>query len=200
MNSREWVVQFPDLTEVLYAEGLRNIKDYKTEFVFYLAARKESYNALDLGFKHVAAMNNWWPSHGGEVRQMSLYWLRNPNKVKPQISAPKSWGARLASYYKNTPCEKHLLQTAASGCGFKIGQVPLKASLYNRFFTLMRLPLVLSEVRRKWLTDHNYRHLDTGSMAQYWINGWDPKVYSGIELEYAHFGITQAQWRKEANF
>ena len=195
---KESVIQFPDLTEVLYESGLREPALYKTEFVFYLAACTRSPLAVNNGFTLVSSMNNWWPSHGGEERQMNLYWLRNPNKTEPQVSKPLRWGDRWVNSYKGTSCEKHLSQTAASGCGFKIGQLPFKAELYNRFFTLMRLPLVLSTTRQKWLIDHHYKPLDTGSMAQYWINGWDPKEHS-FETEYEHFKITRADWKVEGS-
>ena len=187
------VIQYPDLTEItaIYSpthspKGFRENKEAlattTTEFLFYLGSPShypESPKAL--GLKPVAAMNNWWPSHHDGARKLVLYWAKNPNfKPKVQVlSARNNW----CGY-------PHM---AASGCGLKIGEPPMRARLFNRYFTLMRMPVQVNRIQEKWLSLHNYKHLDTGQQATYYINGWDPATYSK-DVEFKHFKLDEGHY------
>lgn len=186
-------IQFPDLAELdsLYETTNADIDAIKTEFIFYLKSPIRSADPLKLGFKAVSRMNNWWPSHNGESRGLTLYWMRAPqSQGEPQAAERRRWGHYYESKSKYKLIEQHL---ASSGCGLKIGEPPLKVSLFNRFFTLMRMPVTVTPLQKRWLTRYNYRHLDTGKLATYWINGWKPEEYSH-EKEYAHFKTTKEEW------
>lgn len=194
--------QYPDLTELKYASARteKHIEETKTEFIFHLSAPhnydlRKSY-ILDAGFQEVSCMNNWWPSHRGEKRTLTLFWMRAPNGlVEPQPCKRKAW----LNYRSANEHYFHGQHLAWSGCGFKIGVPPLgefATTRFHRFFTLMRMPVIVKPLNLKWLKKHNYRHLDTGFMASYWINGWKPKEYD-IKKEYEYFGTTKEQWALE---
>lgn len=188
-------VQFPDLTEfnTPYEIDKETVKKVKTEFAFYLSSldsgRKHIAILKPLGFTSVSVMNNWWPTHYGEERPLTLYWKRcNDGTGKSPVCRRRIWwGMAIAEYEQ---IRQHL---AGSGCGLKIGEPPLKAELFHKFFTLMRLPVVVSPPQKKWLLTHNYRHLETGKLASYWINGWKPGEYC-IEKEYEYFKTSQKDW------
>lgn len=189
--------QYPDLTEIGCYEVLHTNfqKEIDTEFVFYLRAIGSAGYATpeNYGFKLVSSMNNWWPSHYGEERRLDLFWMKLPEK--PDFSAREvyrvkwSYGRACNTNYLKAH-EKHM---AKSGCGLKIGEPPFKATLFHRFFTLMRLPVELKPSQTKWLKLHNYRFLDSGKEAQYWVNGWPPEEYS-MEKEYEFFKTSKAEW------
>lgn len=190
MREREPIyapVQFPDLTELMWGPyGRYTVPTFKTEFSFYIEApghTAEVHNNLTQAeFQPVSCMNNWWPSHCSRARKLVLWWRKHNKRAKPQPTTRAKWCTTLS----------HM---AGSGCGFKIGELPLKANLFHRFFTLMRMPVEVSEDQQAWLKKHNFRHLDTGSLASYYVNGWDPTKYN-LEAEFAYFGITE-QWWKE---
>lgn len=191
--------QFQDLTEVLYTPNKYcpiDVKKMNTEFVFYLAAPGAELGAVTQhGLKHVSSMNNWWPSHHGETRTLRLYWLKQdkPNLEKPP--ARKMW------YHSRTGCEYYNPITedmAASGCGFKLGTTLKKKTLkptgFYKFFTLLRLPLAeLKPLEQKWMDLNHFRFLDKGKLAQYWVNGWEPREYSALK-EYEFFHTSQKEW------
>ena len=192
------IVQFPDLTEFPCSSELARVNSVQTEFAFYLGALvDESYNGIKdatrFGFTAISRMNNWWPTHNGENRALTLYWKRCHDRSGGplEVVVMRMQWPRSRDFKRDfKSITKHL---AASGCGFKIGEPPLKAELFHRFFTLMRMPVKVSPIRVKWLTAHNYRLIDTGKLASYWVNGWDPKTYS-IENEYRYFKTSQAEW------
>lgn len=189
------VTQFPDLTEIKYTSVVtqEDIREVKTEFMFFLKAPHSSgIPAEGLGLKPVSMMNNWWPSHNGENRALTLYWARVPHSEGiPQLAERKRWEYSSTEAYADI--EQHL---AASGCGLKIGEPPLEVALFHRFFTLMRMPVEVKLIQKRWLTKHNYRLLDTGKLASYWVNGWSPEEYSHAK-EYAYFGTSQKEWREK---
>lgn len=184
----ERIIQFPDLTEVdgvcsLEAEEAESID---TEFAFGTSVNTHDSIAdlnipiASMGFRALSSMNNWWFSHSGETRIVTLWWKRmcaREDSVQ-QISERTSWSED-NHFTENKP---YIPLTQASGCGFLLGEPPLRSEIYHRFFSLLRLPLQMSTLRTKWLSYHNYRHLDTGKYAQYWINGWSPERYS-FDLE-----------------
>jgi len=185
------VIQYPDLTEVLHPS---NYSRSETEFIFYLQAPLSNtpYTLKGKGFTPVASMNNWWPTHAGEERRLTLWWLKVPTNAGNEVKAGRNrWGYSSAKD-KYSQIEKHL---AKSGCGLKIGEPPLLSKYFHKFFTLMRMPLDIKPIQQKWLTRHNYRHIDTGAMASYWVNGWEPNKYS-IELEYEFFKTNQQEWKE----
>lgn len=185
------VVQYSDLTEIKHLGHPSRIVEHRgylstitTEFFFYLLAPGSfPESAKALGLRPVAAMNNWWPSHCTQARKLVLYWGRNPQYVRgkePPLPKRLAW------------CDMRYL--AASGCGFKIGEPPMRTKLFDRYFTLMRMPRIVLKTQEKWLAKHNYKHLDTGDMASYYINGWDPDTYNK-DLEFKHFGLTEDEWK-----
>lgn len=189
--------QFPDLTEITYFYGgydsvllhqqLQEIKLIPTEFMFYLGSPSHFPDSPpQVGLKPVAAMNNWWPSHHNSARKLVLYWARNPNYNPDTSVLPtrKVW------------CEYANL--AASGCGLKIGVPPMRTKLFNRYFTLFRMPVKVSRVQEKWLTLHNYTHLDTGKLASYYVNGWNPETYDK-NVEFAHFKLNEQEYIKNGD-
>lgn len=188
------VPQFQDLTE---GTGLgchenpqlkKQLKELKTEFVFGVSAVGQSGEYLkQYGFKHLATMNNWWPTHAGENRRMDFYWLKQEDAPNlPKVPERKTWGYN--SQYKSLS-----EQLASGGCGFKLGEAPICMKEHYRYFTLMRLPVKVSPLRQVLLAKMNYKLIDTGKLASYWLNGWNPEKYT-YENEYKFFGITQKLW------
>lgn len=204
-------VQFPDLTEIEYMNDSycgygpspENVKAIKTEFIFFVKALGTSENAIALGLKPVSCMNNWYNAHRCEWRKMTLYWMRNPNFVdEPQTPTRTNWGINRGHYdeYKWHPYvldRTKLTQDsflAASGCGFALGEPPFVKKCFYQFHTLMRMPVEVKPIEKRWLLKHNYRLLDTGKLASYWVNGWLPEEYTK-EKECAYFKVN-ADWSK----
>lgn len=199
--SRLLMVQYPDLTEIArlwdYDEGyITSLKDITTEFVFYIGppGHKEE-QVRDIGLAPISAMNNWWPSHCNGARKLTLYWAKNPywNPYHPVLPWRNRWchsnDPRTNDHYSIT---KNL---AGGGCGFKIGEPPFRVSLFNQFFTLMRMPVQPSKANEQRLLAHNYKHVATGAHASYYVNGWSPETYDK-DAEFAHFNITEEWWKK----
>ena len=203
------VAHYPDLTEV-EGKGLflpessqpnPEVNRIKTEFVFYLAAGAmwDEGVFISCGFVPIARMNNWWPSHRGEIRPLTLWWKRNKNFERHPRPQRRIWmdepfffkdrQGRGLEYY-------HHLTTASSGCGFKIGELPFRKNQFYRFFTLYRIPLNSPPEVLETLKTHNYKHVDTGTEAEYWVNGWDPATYD-IHKEFAFFNTSKQQWGAE---
>jgi hypothetical protein len=186
------IVQFPDLTEW---SGLGENHDpvhIRTEFAFGVAAPGSSTDKLTAaGFQHVSSMNNWWPTHKGQDRELKLYWKKFDDKgIVPELEFTLKkwciWKAVEDAEVKadSTYCVKKDL--AASGCGFKIAQPPLKRISFYRFFSLLRMPLQPMKVQVKWLGANHFRLLDTGTQASFWCNGWKPKEWD-IKMEREFF-------------
>lgn len=210
MNYYPPIVQFPDLAEVQfmresYCGSSGMTKEYldaiKTEFIFFVKANGVSPTAEEWGLKPVSCMNNWYTAHRTEARRMTLYWMRNPNYTEePQTPTRISWGINRPYDDKYIPYvldRTKLTQDsflAASGCGFAIGEPPFVPRLFHRFHTLMRIPVEVKPIEKRWLVKHNYRLLDTGKLASYWVNGWTPKEYT-YEKECAYFKV-HADWSK----
>jgi hypothetical protein len=190
--------QFQDLTEGTQIGEYRNtlkesLKNLKTEFIFGVAAPGQDASYLkDFGFKHLSTMNNWFYSHSGQTRPLSFYWLKREGaKNLDEAPTRKVW------------CGGEVLPTingalSYGGCGFKLGVAPLSRKLHYQAFTLLRLPIEVSRVQAKLLKKLHYRHIDTGKLASYWINGWDPKEYSSAR-EYKFFG-TKSTWGMNEGF
>jgi hypothetical protein len=188
------IPQFQDLTEWYGVSDGYNVQEslkaIKTEFTFAVAAPSQNIGYLiKEGFNHLSSMNNWWPSHCGQNRELKFLWLKKEgilNLAKAPLRS--SWG------FGDERKEKYLSdQLAKGGCGFKLAIPPIASKDHYRYFTLMRLPVRVSSLRQKLLAKLNYRLIDTGKLASYWVNGWEPKVYSH-EMEYKFFGITQSIW------
>jgi hypothetical protein len=191
--------QFPDLTEFpsIYSIEREKIGACKTEFAFVLIAHASKNTLADvrvLGFNPVSCMNNWWPTHRGETRLLTLCWGRVPGGALADLDKVKRkhWG--YCGGYQKDPTIEPLL--AGSGCGLKIGEIPLTKKSYNRFFTLMRLPVEITPLQERWLKKYHYRFLDKGSIASYWVNGWPVEEWTA-EKEYAYFKTTKAEWAME---
>jgi len=187
------IVQFPDLTEIETISCNAISKSHiKTEFAFGVAAPNQDTTLLkDLGFKHLASMMNWWPSHWGHKRELKFFWLRLEER-EPQLPGRLRWCHEPSADPKtgNFYITKDL---AASGCGFKLGTPPLQRASYFRFFTLLRMPVKPGKIQQKWLGLNFFRHIDTGAQASYWVNGWEPGQWS-MKEELARFkGYTDEQ-------
>lgn len=209
------VAQFPDLTEILFTnESWRTIcvnedtlKDIKTEFIFHVHAVSEAPSLVEVGFKPVSCMNNWFSAHRKEWRRMTLYWKRNPLfEGEKQEATRVCWGVndrqlrnaditpyayRVPDYARLPGYQGDSEYLAGSGCGFNLGELPFVEHSFHRFFTLMRMPVRVKLGDKKWLVERGYRLLDRGKFASYWINGWDPKEYS-VEKERNYFGVNKS--------
>lgn len=173
----ELFVQYPDLTEC-YNIGYEpvDVESIGTEFAFGVAAPGQRISILkEMGFEHVSSMNNWWPTHKGQDRELKLMWRKlegrpnNPAKVKRL-----RWG-----YGDSKDVFQYISKDLAyGGCGFKIAQPPLKRASFYRFFTLLRMPLQPTKVHHSWLKMNHFRLLDTGTLATFWCNGWDPNEWN----------------------
>lgn len=200
------VTQFPDLTEILFmAESWKvatpteeDMKKIKTEFIFYVAALKLSPSAVELGFKPVSCMNNWFSAHRRQQRRMTLYWMRNPHSdEEPQPAYRIAWGGGYYAEGKLPPKPYIVDRTkglseysflAASGCGFNIGEPPFDKGTCYQFPTLMRMPVEVLRPEAQELVKHGYRLLDTGKLASYWVNGWKPEKYDFVK-ECKYFNV-----------
>lgn len=189
------VVQFPDVTEYYYQYDMspKASEAVKTEFAFNLGAfRNHSAEAEDIGLKPVSTMMNWWPTHAGEIRPLTLFWGRAiyDNGI-PQPTNRTYW-----RFARQDPVwNKIVFDLAASGCGLKIAEPPLKKEKFHRFFTLLRMPLKLAPIQVKWMAKYNFRLIDTGRLATFWVNGWDPKTYNENE-EFKYFSTTKNEWNR----
>jgi len=199
MTHPEIYVQFPDLSEVhvgsLYSDiassifltdNLLTTSYLKTEFCFAVSAPGASERSIEIlkkiGFKNLSSMKNWWPSHVLEKERTLRFWWKKTGIKEPCLgSMRKIW----KSYSYNDEHKFHFEHMAYTGCGFKIGELPLRAVRFHQYFTLMRLPLQLVGFQRKWLERYHFRHIDTGISSQYWINGWNPEEYTEtMEMSY----------------
>ncbi len=202
-------VQYPDLTEVNPYEMVkndvypRNPAVICTEFAFAIAApgtSKESLEELNkIGFEHKTNMLNWYWSHvhdgvpkspwdNNEKRVLGFWWLKNrKDGIAPHVASKRQgWMSddnKIPCNISGTHKTYHLTQT---GCGMKLGGLPLKRREFSKFFTLLRLPLNdISRMQMMWLKQNNFQHVDTGNLAQYWVNGWNPEIHTPImEMNY----------------
>jgi hypothetical protein len=159
-----------------YAEGLTGIP---TEFAFGTSRDNMPEVMAKAGFKHIRTMINWWPSHAYEKAPMNMFWWKNPNPTRPQEITdvkPHSWMWKYSDDYPNFGVD----DTQGTGCGVKIGHLPLRAYQWYHYFTLMRLPLTknLTEVQKTWLKYRSFKFLDEGSISSYWVNGFEPEKYT----------------------
>ena len=187
----ELIPQFQDLTEVrsIGYEKDREIDSIQTEFSFIVAAPGQCIKYhVARDFQHISSMNNWWPSHSGQNRELKFLWKRNKNGNNLEREPERVHWDFCDTRYKQLSA-----QLAAGGCGFKLAVPPISFKEHYRYFTLMRMPVVVSPFRQKFLEKLNYHLIDTGKLASYWINGWKPEVYSHA-MEYKFFGITNDIW------
>jgi hypothetical protein len=140
------------------------------------------------GFTKLACMNNWWPSHYYDMRQLSFWWKVNETpkpiekiKVNPRfyMNGHYEAGGEGQSEYKYPKglCEG----VRASGCGFKVSEPPLIKDRFIRYFTLLRLPLAITPAKKRTLTMWNFKHIATGKLAQFWLNGFAPETYTKLD-------------------
>ena len=195
-------VQSPDLTECLSSYNFDHLdmsdefiqQTIKTEFIFVTTALTSYSNSAacsrgkrlrELGFRAISSMNNWYPSHSGEERQITLWWKRvhtGKDVVAQRCDKYTPYpyiGANTAAY--------HQPRITQGGCGFKFGTLPLRQGQYWRYHTLLRLPLTLSRLRLHWLETYNFKQIDTGTFASFWANGWDPKTYDFDKVEWPYW-------------
>jgi len=59
----------------------------------------------------------------------------------------------------------------------------------------MRLPVEITSLQKRWLNMYNFRHLDTGKLASYYVNGWKPEEYTSTK-EFEYFKTTQKEWKE----
>jgi hypothetical protein len=118
---------------------------------------------------------------------MRLWWAKNPKPVEPCDAKFYSW-VNGGEYCQRYQVERYNLHsTQGTGCGMKIGQLPLSSHYWYRYLTLMRMPTIenITDIQVKWLDRRHFRYLGEGSLASYWVNGWKPEEYSvSKEKEY----------------
>ena len=181
--------QYPDLTELVSSIHFADDritpevvqKLIATEFAFATTVNHDGSwtdgpgiaGLIRNGFEPLSCMKNWFDSHSDDKWGIVFWWKRiHAFDVRPQQAERAHWGI--------APNDLHL-----SGCGFKIGEPPLLSERFFRYFSLLRMPLDTSKVQLRWLETHNYRMIAMGQFANYWVNGWDPKVWTyEKEIEY----------------
>jgi hypothetical protein len=186
-------IQYPDVTEIQNIEGSGpewdyNLSRYKpekpwkfeTEFVYGISSPGSRGEKLKtLGFEALSCMNNWWPTHGDAMRKLTFWWKINDKPIEDlaaiKVSPMYYGGTNQRSYTQYGPLS---FDVRASGCGFKLSEPPISKDKHFRYFCLLRLPLTISAGRKKILNAFNYRHIATGKLAQFWLNGWEPKAYN----------------------
>jgi hypothetical protein len=192
---------FPDLYEEYstymakpYPENCRERQ--QAEFLFCTAVRmdhlpKHHVQHPDIeknGWKAISAMRNWY--HVSETnRILVLYWKKNPVQMigpKLPVLNRKTYGTNLQKS-KEEKFKWKLDTLQGTGCGFKVGEPPLNTFGYWRWFTLLRMPLrrQIPRLTKLWLKNRNFRYVDQGTMASYWVNGWPVRDYTyKKEFEY----------------
>lgn len=189
------ITQFNDLTEVsvaafgaskgkrwdgeyYYPELNGGKPDIKTEFAFGTARTVLPDNMKAYGFEHKRTMINWWPTHLYEKVPLFFFWWKNPKPSRPQTlkATRQSWGEKYYNDYKYMG----KYDTQATGCGFKLGELPLVSYKWYHYFTLLRLPKLdyIHNIQKAWLKQRHFKLLDEGSVSTFWINGWAPTTYS----------------------
>jgi len=180
-----YVTQAPDITEitccglesVLTQEKLMDI--VHTEFAWVTISPRTHKRGLDalerLGFKRLTSMRNWYTGHNAEWRRLDFYWKRLREVSTDKVNAiPRTWRGG---------CKPNL---SASGCGFAFDTPPI-LDQFKKFFTLVRVPLIEHQEKKHLVTleKFNYRLVDVGSQAAFFINGWDSDKWSReVELEF----------------
>lgn len=193
----QYVVQHCDLTELYNGHilaskynpqsgdydrvaNLTALNEIKTEFAFATVACAKSYQShvakalTDAGFSAITTMSNWFYSHSGQWRPITFYWKRMKSVEESEEVPFKTtyW------YTDSNFVSKNPVKTIhASGCGFGLNFGRF-SNRYWRYFTLFRTPLSLTPGRENWLKMRNFRLLDTGKFAKYYINGWDAESYT----------------------
>jgi hypothetical protein len=187
---------FPDLTEVhgvtTTASGKENPKvaryglsysdpDYysklylpysddmiKTEFAFAVSSPGEGWKegAGKCGYKPIACKNNWYQGHWGQERALTFLWKKLEGKPNvPGAKREYGWAG-----FKS--------RITQGGCGFKVGEPPLRRLDYFRYFTLLRLPIEPTIFQARWLKAYGFNLVDVGTLSSYYVNGWKPEEYS----------------------
>jgi len=189
----------PKLEHYYYWNNARwgsSLESIQTEFSFGIYAPSNSKDALPIleeaGYKHLATGLNWYYSHVGQDRPLQFWWKKHEGKTEPIPCKRVSYGGPrtdpIAAYQREGNRYLYRGILAATGCGFSIQDFPMlprKERLPIRYFTLLRAPLQISRMRQIWLKHWNFRKIDEGHMASYWLNGFDPKGYSpNVEKEY----------------
>lgn len=156
----------------------------KTEFAFAVTAPSNAatygggYEALKVfKYKPLASKNNWYYGHNGEHRKLTFWWKKFPDAEN--VKAPP--GGFLVGGYGGSR------KLTASGCGFKVGSLPLHKDEYFKFFTLLRLPVCPTNLQARWLKMYQFNRIDEGKLSSYYLNGYDPEKWTW-EQEVKDFG------------
>lgn len=179
------IIQFPDLGEETasnYTNSLPvTLPIHYPEFSFMVYKDNDETTRAtryftEQGYKHISCMNNWWITHLHEYRTLNFWWKKHKDGKADLAAKRERWsGYAQAKLY---PVTVPYLQ--ATGCGFKLGKIPLLNIKWYRYFTLLRMPLVkdINLHHKYWMKKKNFNFLDEGSIASYWINGWPSTQYS----------------------
>lgn len=212
------VVQFQDLTEVkgvandgpgydlvsrTYIKPSFSGKHCDTEFAFGVQSTSQPDNVLvKAGFTPVSTVNNWYTGHWGDIRPQTIWWKKMEGKKNDKTPNRTGFGSytkrtkediiALEAALQNHP-SGYFIEFIASGCGAALYDNP-EIRPYNiwKFCGLIRLPLEITSEYEAWLKKNYYRFLDKGTMAQYWVNGWNPAEWS-FEKEIERWGGWGAQ-------
>lgn len=156
----------------------------KTEFAFAVSAPSNAatygggHGALNaFKYKPLASKNNWYYGHTGEQRKLTFWWKKFPDAEN--VKAPPG-GFQVSGYGGSG-------KLTASGCGFKVGSLPLRKVEYFKFFTLLRLPVCPTNLQTRWLKMYKFNRIDEGKLSSYYLNGYDPEKWTW-EQEVKDFG------------
>jgi hypothetical protein len=178
MVDTSWLIpQFPDTTELkgiyhLNADPYRNTPKVTltllekwippTQFIFATSAPQNlTEQLIALEFKPLSKMKNCSPAHKYETRILTFWWKKMLDKQEAPVPVRRECYP-MSSIPRDNLC--------ASSCGFKLFENRVPAA---PFFSLLRMPLDLSEAQLACLKKRGYYHIDTGSFATFWLNG-DP--------------------------
>lgn len=195
------IYQAPDLAEINTYEVNPNLMNTcNAEFVFAVSAPSNAEITLDKlnaeGFKPVSIMSNWWRSHHGEKRKLVLWWKRLRDKSLPLTVARQKWCETYGGY--DNPIDKaNIADLAFSGCGFKLCDGPITnfQARFANYFSLIRVSLIdhQDELYLHALKRFNFKLIEVGSEAAFYVNGWDRWTWEVEQAFFAQGGIVREE-------
>lgn len=193
------IYQTPDLAEI-ECYNCNGLDTFKSEFVFAVSAPSNSLGTVNMlklaEFKPVSIMSNCWRSHIGEKRKLVLWWKKLREKSEPLTVTRKRWCETYGGY--DHPIDKaNIADLVSSGCGFKLCDGPLNnfQARFAHFFSLIRVPLVdhQDELYLHALKRYNFKLIEVGSQAAFYVNGWDNWTWEQEEAFFAQGGIVREE-------
>lgn len=193
---------YPDITELgglnvggMWVGPVYQREDFSTildkhaskvssEFAFCVTSASQmtpnggSYNVSpylrDAGWRLVGQKLNWYPSHNGDHCVGVWFKRLRTGGVDMSVVQPRQ------CYNGGPPSPKNLVWSSC-GAKFLVGLSQLRWG--NKMLSLARLPVDIPLRWKPFLKVHGWRHVDTGQLASYWVNGWEPADYPGETAE-----------------